>query len=254
MFYVIRGFIICLLMLLPTSAWAANPLGVEDSATEGTGNYLFELNGDYVKNDSFKTTTLAGALTYGATEHIDFSVEVPYVTLNPSPVTDVNASGIGDVRIAMKQQLFENEVKQSMAYKFTVDMPTGDSGKGLGMNNVVAGITLIDSQECHDNVFHVSVGYEVYGRDVKKMHFAKDSVLRYALAAEHKMSDSFRLLAEIAGENRKEEGNNPSRPFTFLAGFIYDISKSWYVDLGARAGLNKAAEDHAVLAGTAWRF
>jgi hypothetical protein len=97
------------------------------------------------------------------------------------------------------------------------------------------------------------VGYEVFGRNVKKLHFAENYTVLFGLAAEHKFTESFRILAEISGEHGKlaEKAFNPYR---FLAGFIYDISKSWYVDLGAGVGLNKDAEDHSVLAGTAWRF
>ena len=131
--------------------------------------------------------------------------------------------------------------------------------KGFGTNNVVWGVNFIDTQECHSNAFHLNVGYEAYGRDMKNWHFAHDYDFKFGLAAEHKFTESFRLLTELAGENRKvtddaADTTSTSRPFTFLAGFVYDISKSWYVDLGARAGLNKYAEDYSVLAGTSWRF
>jgi hypothetical protein len=94
---------------------------------------------------------------------------------------------------------------------------------------------------------------------MKHWHFAQNYAFKFGLAAEHKFTESFRLLTELAGESRKvtdeaSDTQSYSRPFTFLTGFVYDISKSWYVDLGVRAGLNKYAEDYAVLAGTAWRF
>ena len=251
--------IICVIMLVPTTVWATHPLGVEDTGTEGAGNFLFEMTGEYAKDNSLKATTETAIITAGASEHIDFSLEAPYVLLDPSPVTGEFASGKGDVRIKMKQQLFENEVKQSMAYKFYADIPTGDDKKGIGTHNVVWGFGLIDTQECHSNAFHLNVGYEAFGKDMKHWHFAQDYAFKFGLAAEHKFTESFRLLTELAGESRKEtdeatEVQSYSRPFTFLTGFVYDISKSWYVDLGARAGLNKYAEDYSVLAGTAWRF
>jgi hypothetical protein len=140
-----------------------------------------------------------------------------------------------------------------MAYELMVDMPIGDVDKGLGTNNIVWGATLIDTQECHNNAFHLNVGYDVYGRNMKKWHYATNYAVRFGLAAEHKYTESFRFLTEISGEHR-EVAEVTSSPFRFLAGAIYDISKSWYVDLGMRAGLNKYAEDYSVLAGTAWRF
>ena len=118
-------------MLMPTTVWAMHPLGVDDTGTEGKGNFLFELTGDYAKDASLKATTETAIITAGASEHMDISLEVPYLLLDPSPVTGEFASGMGDVRIKLKQQLFENEVKQSMAYQFYAYLPTGDEEKGL---------------------------------------------------------------------------------------------------------------------------
>jgi hypothetical protein len=259
MYNYIRAGIVCVMMLVPATAWATHPLGVEDTATEGRGNFLFELTGNYTKDNSIKSTMETAFITMGAGEHVDLSLEAPYLLLDPSRVTDEFASGKGDVRVKLKQQLFENEVRQSMAYQLYADLPTGDEKKGLGTRNVVWGFNLIDTQECHSNAFHLNVGYEVYGRDIKHWHFAQDFTFKFGLAAEHKYTESFRLVTELAGESRKETDEEAdvqlySRPFTFLAGFIYDISKVWYVDLGGRVGLNNDAEDYSLLAGTAWRF
>ena len=250
---VIRGCIACALMLMPTGVWAMHPLEVEDTGTEGRGNVLIEITGDYVKDNDLKSTKMTGVISVGVGEHTDLALEVPYVKLDPSPVTDAFASGKGDIRFKFKHQLFENEVKQSMAFQIYGDLPTGDIHKGLGTNKVVWGAMLIDTQECHDNAFHVNLGYEVSGRDVKKKRFADNYAYLFGFAAEHKLTSSFRVLTELAGE-RRQEVETVTAPFTFLTGVVYDISPSWYVDLGVRAGLNKYAEDHAVLAGTAWRF
>ncbi len=255
----IRTGLVWVMMLAPATAWATHPLRVVDTGTEGKGNYLFELTGDYRKDAELKTTKLTSIFTVGAGENTDFSVEAPYLKLDPSPVTDAFASGKGDVRIKLKHRLFENEVKQSMAYQLYVDLPTGDADKGLGTNNVLWGIMLIDSQVCRSNAFHLNVGYEALGGDLKQWHFARDYAVRFGLAAERKLSESFRVLAEFAGESRKEtdtgaDSSSYSRPFTFLVGVIYDISKSWYMDIGARAGLNKYADDYGARVGTGWKF
>jgi hypothetical protein len=253
MAYFMRYLLLVAILLLPAVARAGHPLEVEDTATEGRGNYLFELTGDYLKDNEFKTAKWTGIITAGVSEHTDVSLEVPYLRLNPSPALGENASGKGDVRLATKGQIFENEVKQSMAYLVFIDMPTGDVDKGLGTNNVVWGVKLIDSQECRSCIFHVNLGYEVFGRDIKKQHFEKDYAVTFGFAAGHRITNSFRIMTEVAGEIRKEEGQN-LKPFTLLGGIIYDLSKSWYVDLGARAALNKDAPDYTLLARTAWRF
>ena len=250
---VMRGCIACALMLIPTGVWAMHPLEVEDTGTEGKGNFLLEITGDYVQDNDLKSTKTTAVIAVGMGEHTDIALELPYLKLDPSPVTGVFASGKGDLRFKLKHQIFENEVKQSMAFQIYGDLPTGDHLKGLGTNNVIWGATLIDTQECNDNAFHANIGYEVFGRDLKKGKLSDNYAILFGLAAEHKLTPSFRFLSELSGE-RRQEGETVSAPFTFLAGVVYDIFPSWYIDLGARAGLNKYAEDYAILAGTAWRF
>ncbi len=269
----IRGCIVCMLLLMPSSVWATHPLDVEVTGTQGKGNYLFEITADYVKDNSTQYTKEKAIITAGGGEHVDFSLEVPYFLMNPSPVTGDPASGMGDVRLRFKQQLFENEVKQSMAYLVYASLPTGNEKKGLSTHEVVWGVKLIDTQECHqgcqNNIFHVNLGYEVSGRDLKKVHVDRDYAIIFGFAVEHKISESFRVLGEIKGEIRKEvnaetaldinneappETRSYSRPVTVMTGIVYDVTRWWYVDLGVRAGLNKYAEDYAGLVGTAWRF
>ncbi len=251
----IAGCILCLLTLTPTAVWAVHPFQVEDTNTQGPGNFLFEINGDYSKDSSFKTTKYTGVLTVGAGDNIDLSVEVPYLMLQPSRLTDQDAQGRGDVQFKLKARTYENEVNQSFGFQIYTGLPTGDVDKGLGTNNVVLGLRLMDQQVCHNNILHASVSYDAFAKDMKRFHFADDYALRFGLALERKITGSFRLLAELAGENLngKEVVTGP-HPFTFMTGFKYDISPSWYVDLAARAGLNRDAEDYTALAGTAWRF
>jgi hypothetical protein len=254
-----RIIVLIALFMAPISAWAVHPFVVDDTDTQGKGNFLLELNGDSIKDNTIKTTRLTGILTVGAGENTDLTIEVPYLKLNPSPGTNAFSSGKGDVQVTLKHRIFENEVKQSMAFQFYAIAPTGDVHKGLGTNNVAWGAKLMDQQECHGTILHANVGYEVYGRDMKKWHYADNFAFLYGLAAERKIMGKLWFLTELAGEFRKENDQTTNtqtylRPFTFMAGFKFDLSKSWYVDLAGRAGLNKDAEDYSVLSGLAVRF
>lgn len=255
----VKGCLISVLLLSPVPAWATHPFEVEDTNTQGKGNYLFELDGDYIKDNSLRTTDLSGVLRAGASAHTDFVLSIPYFLLNPSVTTNKYERGIGDVQLALKYRINENEVGQSAGFQVFTSLPSGNVDKGLGTNNVVWGVTFMDQQECHNNVLHVSAGYETYGRDIKKWHYATNFAFKFGFALEHKFAGSLSLLTELAGEFRKTtdpatEAQFDSKPFTFMTGFRYDISKTWYVDLAARAGLNKYAEDYTGLVGTAWRF
>ncbi|HUI44980.1 MAG TPA: transporter [Nitrospirota bacterium] len=247
----ILGWIIGMLLLAPVSAWAVHPFQVEDTDTQGTGNFLLELNGDHTQEDSeLNTTTYSGILRAGVSESADVFLTVPYLMLNPSSVTDQNEAGLGDVQLGFKQRIYQNEVHQSFGYQVYTGLPTGSSSKGLGIDDFLVGFKLIDQQGCCSTIYHVSVGYESYIK-----HLTMNSAIQVGLALDHKFTESFHLLTELAGEDlRGEEIVRGVHPVTFMAGFKYDISKSWYVDLAARLGLNSDAEEYTTLVGTALRF
>jgi hypothetical protein len=257
----LAGCILSILLLLPTSVWAVHPFQVEDTDTQGKGNFLFELNGDYtkLKNTSSTITDLSGVFTAGTGNNTDLIVEVPYLLLNRSPVTDRSEKGLGDVQLKLKYRTNENEVKQSSGLQIYAGFPTGAVDKGLGTDNTLFGIQVMDQQGCCSNIYRVSAAYELLGGNVKTMHLAENYAFRFGLSLEHIITDSFHFLTELAGEVRKtrdkELGTQAyTQPFTFMAGFKYNLSRTWYVDLAARAGLSKDAEDYTTLAGTAWRF
>ncbi len=256
---VLAGCVLGILMLAPATVWAVHPFLVEDTNVQGKGNFLFELNGDYTKDNNFKTTKLAGVFTAGTGDYTDLILEIPYFMLNPSPATDRNEQGLGDVQLKLKYRLYENEVNQSMGLLIYAGVPTADVDRGLGTDKVVAGVKVTDQQECRNNIIRVSAGLETIGWTLSRWKFADDYAFLYGIALEHKFTESFRLLSEVAGESRRL--HNPSvparlytQPATFMAGFRYDVSRTWYIDLAGRAGLNNDAEDYTVLAGTAWKF
>jgi hypothetical protein len=257
--FVSRVITLIALLMVPASAWAVHPFQVDTTDTQGRGNFLFELNGDYSKYDSYKKTTESGVIILGAGDRTDIAVNVPYLMLDPSPVNGVFSSGMGDVQLKLKQRVYDNEVKQSLAYQLYVNTSTGDDKKGLGTGNLFWGFGLMDQQVCHNNILRASFTYEADGSDLSKWHFFDNYALLYGLAAEFKITGKFWLLSELAGERRKNVDSESGiqtylRPWTFMAGIKYDISKSLYVDLAARAGLNNDAEDYTALAGVALKF
>jgi hypothetical protein len=261
---VIAGSILAILVLAPVPVRAEHPFVVEETNTQGKGNFRFELNGDYTKykNGDNKVTDYSGIFTAGTTDDTDLTLEVPYLMLNPSQATGQDEQGFGDPLLKVKYRLYENEVKQSLGIQIYSSLPIADTHKGLGTSKLLLGFHVIDQQECHNNIIRVSVGVDTLGWDVSHFHFAEHYAFRYGIGLEHKFTESFRLLSELAGENRRsyQKTYEPvpeekyTQPATFMAGFRYDFTKSWYVDLAGRAGLNKDAEDYSALAGTALRF
>ncbi len=261
---VLAGCILAILMLTPVPVRAEHPFVVEETNTQGAGNFRFELNGDYTKykNGTTKVTDYNGIFTAGTTEDTDLTLKVPYLLLDPSQTTGQSEQGFGDLLLQVKYRIYENEVKQSLGLQIYSSLPVGDTHAGLGTSKLLFGLHVIDQQECHGNIIRVSVGVDTLGWDIGHFHFAEHYAFRYGIALEHKFTESFRLLSELAGESRRlyQKPYEPAaeekytEPATFMAGFRYDFTRSWYVDLAGRVGLNKDAEDYSALAGTALRF
>jgi Putative MetA-pathway of phenol degradation len=257
----IVGCFIGILMLIPTSVWAVYPFQVEDTNTQGKGNFLFELNGNYekLKNGDNTATDLSGVFTAGTGDHTDIILEVPYLLLDQSPDVGLYERGVGDVQLKLKYRINENEVNQSSGIEIYSGLPTGDANNGLGTGTTLLGIQVMDQQGCCNNIYHVSAAYEIAGADLKKGHYAQNYTFRFGLALEHKITEPFYFLAELAGDFAKTQDKvlgtqTYTKPYTLMAGFKYDISRTWYIDISVRAGLTKDAEEYTTLTGTAWRF
>ncbi len=251
---VIMGWIVGMFVLAPVTVWAVHPFHVEDTDTQGAGNFLLEMNGDFTKDSGLEKFAYSTILHGGVINNLDLSLDVPYLYLNPSPITDRNANGLGDIQFDLKQRIYENEVNQSFGYELYTRMPTGKSDQGLGTNKFVTGFKLIDQQGCCNTIYHVSLGYESFAGDLKERHFDEDFMIQFGFALEHKLTETFHLLTELNGEDRRgRDVDHEMRPFTYMAGFKYDISKSWYVDLAVRVGLDDIT-DYTTLAGAALRF
>ncbi len=254
------GTLLCAsLLAIAPPAWAVHPFQIEETDTQGTGNYLLEATGDWTKDSGVRTTLLTGTLTAGTGKDSDVFIEAPYLLLKPGPVAGRPVEGVGDATLGLKFRLFENEVRQSMGLTFYGIAPTGSADKGLGTGKTVAGFQLTDQQGCCDTIYRAGIGYESQTGDLRRRHFAEDFAVRFGLALEHSLTDSFRLQTELVGtiQRDSERGTDThidSRPFTLLAGVRYDLTRSWRLDLAVRAGLNKYAEHYHTIAVSAWTF
>lgn len=75
-------------LFLPPALYAAHPLITEDTATQGQGNFQFELTNEHTetREGGFDRNTVLtnGVLTYGATDSADVILTVPYLRLGAS--------------------------------------------------------------------------------------------------------------------------------------------------------------------------
>lgn len=250
---------LCCMSAAPQISWAGHPFLVENTDIQGKGNYLFETSVDHQKDGDLRSTDMTAVFTSGISNRTDVVVEAPYRLLDPSPNTGRYAHGLGDVLLKLKQRTYSNEVNQSVAYETYLEFPTGSTENGIGRDNVIFGIQLMDQQGCCDTVYHAMIGFETFVQNITRWKFVEYNSFRYGFAVEHKVFTSSFLLAELAGETRvqTDEGAGERRstnPFTGMVGLKRDMSRTWSIDLAVRTGLNKTAVDSSILAGSAWKF
>lgn len=97
--------------------------------------------------------------------------------------------------------------------------------------------------------FHLNLGYK---RNENKINETKD-LWHASLAGEVEVIKNLKAVANIGVERNPEE-ESTTHPAFILGGFIYSFMEQLDVDLGIKAGLNKAEKDYILLVGLTYRF
>ena len=96
-----------MLVAMPVIARAMHPLITDDTGTQGKGAVLVESNVNYLKDNEFRSIVVPLAFTAGINETMDAGVEIPYLSLRPSPATGKTESGFSDVNFKFKHRFYE---------------------------------------------------------------------------------------------------------------------------------------------------
>jgi outer membrane putative beta-barrel porin/alpha-amylase len=243
-----------LALLLPGPAPAAHPLITDDAGTQGTGKYLFELNGQYSRDNEGsgeieRSTQAAASFTYGITDALDLAFGIPW---QKSDIDDAGAttssSGPGDAGLALKWRFFERE-GLCLALKPGFTLPTGDFDKGLGNGKATASMFLIATSEMKPVLLHVNLGY------IRNESNSQDRVDLWhaSVAGEYCVSPSLRFVANV-GTDTNPQHDPAVDPAFLLGGVIYSVTESFDVDFGLKHGLNNAEPGLTTLAGIAVRW
>lgn len=259
---------------LSAVSFAAHPLTTDDTGTQGKGKFQIEVNTEFTfdkeKEDAdgdgvedtvkAKGREVATVLTYGATDSLDIFIEVPYKTsktkingqVDPTDPS-ADAKGISDMTIGAKWRFYEKD-GLSFAIKPGITIPTGDENKGLGNGRASYDVVFITTKEIEPWAFHLNLGYthNVYKLQKDKDEKRKD-IWKASLAAELEVVKNLKIVADT-GIERNEENGKSTHPAFILGGLIYSISENFDINVGIKGGLNKPADDVAVLAGIALRF
>lgn len=250
---------LCTVLFVPATVWAAHPLITDDAGTQGTGKFQLEVNGQYdsdketVGGVSIKSTggQAAMALTYGASDGIDIAVGLPYLWIKEKDdgVQVINEHGVSDATVDVKWRFFEKE-GLSFAVKPGMSSPTGDEDKGLGAGKAGYHIYLIGTKDVAPWSFSANLGYM---RNVTKFDVEEENLWHASLAATYELIKGFKIVGDIGQEKNCDKSVN-NDPAYALAGLIYSPNENIDLDIGVKYGLTSSETDWSLLAGTTFRF
>lgn len=247
------------LFVFTTAAFAAHPLITDDSGAQGKGKVQLEVTTEitYDKQNengvNIKTSAgeIATAVSYGLSDNVDLVFGVPYVwgKVKEDGITVYNEKGLSDIALELKWRFYEADNGWSLALKPGISLPTGDDEKGLGAGKANYGITFITTKELKPWAFHFNLGYTYSDNTADE----RKDIWNISAAAEVEVVKDLKIVGNIGMETNSDKAYN-IHPAFILGGLVYSIVENIDIDFGIKAGLNKPADDYAILAGIALRF
>jgi hypothetical protein len=237
-----------LLLLFPSSIFAARPLTTDDTWTVEKGKFQLETGLDVTRQDNHdRQTSPSLTLSYGLLEKMDMGIGSAYLFVHPKD--GENENGLGDTELKLKYRLLDEKDRiPAFAISGKLKIPTASKSKGLGTGKADFGITSIATKSLSKRVvLHLNLGYTFIGE-----HRANNG-MNYSGAIQLILSDRWALVGEIVGVNHFN-GYRGDDPFSCLLGTQYLITESIVWDAGVEIGMNKAAPDFRITTGSTLLF
>ncbi len=247
-----------LMVVMAGTSHAKDILITNDTGTQGKRNGLFEINSEI----EFDRETIEGVSTkergigiesifsYGITETADIILAIPYAW---SRVEEEGAfvqkeNGLTDLSLEFKWRFHEKD-DLSFALKAGISLPVGDEEKGFGSGKATYSLFFITTKEIMPAKYHLNLAYI---RNNNTVGERKD--LWYAsLAGEASVTENLSLIGNIGIQSNSDPAS-ATPPAFILGGVSYSVTKTFDLNFGIKAGLNRPETDYALLAGLAWRF
>lgn len=236
------GSVFILVVVIAAQLWAYRPFITEDATTSPAGEASAEISWDYLKikpnNHEHDFLTV---LSYGFTNRLEFSVELPYIYVKERKKNEI--SGIGDFLTTIKY-LVLNERKKYPSITFAVSWKAdnGNSGRGLGTGNSDWGFNLAASKMIGPVYQHLMLGVIRVGGD--------DDVLYFGAASDFRITEKFWCGFELTGDRRYPHRKIKEDLYSFMVGLNYYLSPQISLDASCRWGLTDVAPDFNIAIGT----
>ena len=228
-------------------AYAAHPLVTDDTGVQGEGHHQLEMNTDWSRQSGQPSHVGAFTYTYGVTDKLDLFANVPQYFSSPT------GSGMGDASLGAKWR-FHDDKGLSLALKPELFSTSGNPERSHGTGRSSAALSLLGSYESGPWTWHANAGvsYYRYGRD-EDIHSHRHTLWRTSAASWYAVNEQWKVVGDV-GIAQNSENANRTWPAYALLGVIWSPNDTIDLDIGYKAGLNKAEVTRQVGVGITLHF
>ena len=226
------AFILALLLCLAVATSAQQrPLITEDVDIIPPGTIRIEAGIDFMQGARYTVSGLTGDLTrvgvigvnFGMSPNVEFQIEgvaQNYLSINSRGVSAIplelapgvnSANDTGDFTLAAKFKL-RNETRRgpSLGFRFGVQLPNSNEGRGIGLNQTNAfGSILIGKKFGTDGRLNTFANLGVAILTAPTEPFTQNDVFTYGLAGIFRINKQFSIAGEVNGRANTRPGDGP---------------------------------------------
>jgi Putative MetA-pathway of phenol degradation len=223
--------VLALIVAVPGIASAGRPLDTEDTGT--AERVEVEIGATYQTASDGDSGSLSAQVAVGLRTNLEVNVQGALAVADPP---DAGArGGVGDTVVAVKYRVLDEAPPwPALLGRLTLQLPTGDEARGLGVDGVQVGLLLAASRTLGAVTVTMNVGYTITTGS------ADADVVNLAGSVDWAAGGAWHLVGEVVGQvpvGRAADGTAVVR-----VGATWDV----FVAGGARGHLRKATLDGAL--------
>lgn len=235
-------------------AYAGRPFSTEDAGVAGKGVIQEEFGIESVwQEKGDKKYAFSSASIYGLTEGMEFSVEAPYMIIEPKE--GEKESGIDDMTLVLKTVLFpERDDMPQFLVKTTLKLANGNEDRGLGSGDEDIGLSVVATKNTGPAIFHANLGYVFTG---DKFDTTLNDYMLYGLAGEYSLTPRLSIVTEIYSESSSHHETGAFKHYVLspLLGLTYGLSEGILFDIAFKLGIEDDKEpERGIITGLSISF
>lgn len=207
------------------------PLITEDVDIIPPGSIRIEAGIDFMQGAKYTVSGLRGDLTrvgviginFGMGPNVEFQIDgvaQNYLSINSRGVSAVpldiaaganSTNDTGDFTLSAKFKL-RNETRRgpSLGFRFGVELPNSNQGRGIGVNQTNAfGSILVGKKFGPDGRFNTFGNLGLAILTAPTQLFSQNDVITYGLAGIYRVNKQFSIAGEVNGRANTRPGNGP---------------------------------------------